>query len=114
MPFRIQNANNLTFTIDGTILASEDNVNWPLNENKDGTLDFWEIYDSEYIHIRGSGNVDGQGYWWWMREYIVANKFGRPHLVRMQRVRHAIIEGVKFTNSAMFHLNLNDIDDFLI
>lgn len=49
-----------------------------------------------------------------MREYINENKFGRPHILRMERVRHCIIEGVNFYNSPMYHMYLTDIDDFLI
>jgi polygalacturonase len=49
-----------------------------------------------------------------MREYVVANKYGRPHLLRMERVKHCTIEGVNWINSPMYHLYLTDIDDFLI
>jgi polygalacturonase len=79
MPIAIYNVRNLTFTIDGTILASQDYQSW--NVSGKTQLDFWSIQDSEYINVRGSGTVDGQGYWWWMREYIMANKGRRPHLI---------------------------------
>jgi hypothetical protein len=85
MPFHFKSLSNITFTIDGAIVASEDNENWPMKTDN-GLWDFWTIEDSENIHIRGSGSVEGKGYWWWMREYIVANKHGRPHLVKMERV----------------------------
>jgi len=94
---------------------STDNTNWP----NDGTghnsaLDFWYIEDSSNLHIRGEGMIDGQGYWWWMREYIVANKHGRPHMLSMRRVQYCIIEGLKFINSPRYHLSLIDVDSFLI
>lgn len=114
MPMNMSYLKNMTFTINGDLFLSEDNVNWPSDTGHNGAHNFLQISDSENIHIRGSGTIEGQGYWWWMREYIVANKFGRPHMLSMQRVRHCIIEGLHFHNSPRYHLSLTDIDDFLI
>ena len=49
-----------------------------------------------------------------MREYIVANKFSRPQILSMDRVQNCIIEGVKFLNSPRYHMDLNDINNFVI
>ncbi len=49
-----------------------------------------------------------------MREYAVLNYGNRPHLLRMNRVRNARIEGIRWTNSPMYHLFLIDIDNFYI
>jgi len=117
MPIEVSNVTNITFTVDGIIVLSEDNEKWPAkpkNDHENIVYDFWHIYDSEHIHIRGSGKIEGQGYWWWMREYIVANKNGRPHMLRMERVRHAIIEGVNWYNSPKYHIYITDIDDFIL
>jgi hypothetical protein len=81
-PTQIFGVNNLTITIDGTVRVSEDNINWP-NETEGNCWDFWTFRDMDYLHIRGSGEIDGQGYWWWMREYVIKNHAGRPHLLRM-------------------------------
>ncbi|CDW86325.1 polygalacturonase [Stylonychia lemnae] len=112
MPTQLNNLKNITFTIDGYVYLSDDNKNWP-NDGKT-VLDFIHINDSEDIHIRGEGTFDGQGYWWWMREYIVANKFSRPQILGMNRVQNCIIEGVRFLNSPRFHMYLQDINNFLI
>jgi polygalacturonase len=114
MPFNMSYLNNITFTVDGYLHASEDNNNWPNDIYGGGTLDFIKIEDSENIHLRGSGTIDGHGYWWWMREYIQTNHHGRPHLIKMNRIKNCTIEGLKFFNSPMFHMSLNDIDGFLI
>ncbi len=58
MPFKHENLWNVTFTVDGTIYMSEDNERWP-NETEKNCANFWEIYDSEYIYIRGNGTIDG-------------------------------------------------------
>ena len=49
-----------------------------------------------------------------MREYVVKNPHGRPNLFVMDRVEHAIVEGVKYVNSPFWHLRFDDINDFLI
>jgi hypothetical protein len=117
-------------------VASSDHINWPnhtdwqmekhavyhnssskrpLGGSDYGpVISFWEIHDSDGIYFKGSGSVDGQGYWWWMREYAVLNYGNRPHLLRMDRVRNCRIEGIRWTNSPMYHMFLIDIDNFYI
>ena len=112
MPIQMGFLNTITFTVDGVIQLSDDYKSWPTTGNS--VQHFWLIQDSESIHIQGTGLVEGQGYWWWMREYIVANPYGRPNMLAMRRVRHCIIEGVEFKNSPRYHLELLDTDDFLI
>lgn len=72
MPVHVSHLYNFKLTIDGTILASEDYVNW---ENRTDThcWDLFTIDDSTNIKIDGSGLVDGQGFKWWMREYAQTN-----------------------------------------
>jgi polygalacturonase len=136
MPILLENLHNVTFQIDGEVVASSDHINWPnhtdwqlekhahyhnssskrpLRGSDYGPcISFWEIHDSDGVYFRGSGSVDGQGYWWWMREYAVLNYGNRPHLLRMDRVRNARIEGIRWTNSPMYHMFLIDIDNFYI
>ena len=73
MPIYMNYIKNITFTIDGVIQLSEDNLNWPVADvtGKNSILDFWRIEDSQNLHIKGTGRIEGQGYWWWMREYVV-------------------------------------------
>lgn len=133
MPILMENVYNVTFIVDGDVVASSDHVNWPNHtEAQQGRsaqyeqhrplrgsdwgpcLSFWEIHDSEGLQFSGSGSVDGQGYWWWMRDYLVLNYGNRPHLLRMDRVRNVRIEGIYWTNSPMYHMFLMDIDNFYI
>ena len=81
MPVAAENLENIRFQIDGEVYASEDYQKW----NKTGKYyaDFWSINDSNNISFTGSGVVDGQGYWWWMREYALLNNGRRPHLLSM-------------------------------
>ena len=58
--------------------------------------------------------MDGHGYWWWMREYLILNKGTRPHLLAIQRVRNIRIEGVKWQNSPSYHIKLDDVDQVVM
>lgn len=114
MGMLIENIHNITFIIEGDVVASEDNVHWPNHtdwqlaqhvnyshyltpKGKVGGSDygpvisFWEIHDSSDLNFFGTGTIDGQGYAWWMREYLVLNYGNRPHLLRMDRVRNVKI-----------------------
>lgn len=134
MPILLENLRNVTFIVDAQVVASSDNINWPNHtdwqmaksahymqthrpygaSDYGPCISFWEIHDSEGIYFKGSGTVDGQGYWWWMRDYAVLNYGNRPHLLRMDRVRNARIEGINWVNSPMYHMFLMDIDNFYI
>ena len=36
--------------------------------------------DVDTLTVQGNGTVDGQGYMWWVREFIGMNKNNRPKL----------------------------------
>lgn len=94
MPVFADFLNDITFTIEGNVYASQDYQSWNFTNKQ--YRDFWNIQDSQNIRFQGSGVVDGQGYWWWMREYLILNKGRRPRLVNMYRVRNCHFEGVKW------------------
>jgi len=95
MPVYANYLKNITFVIDGEVWASQDYQN--CNKTSPSRYqDFWFIEDSEEIHFTGSGVVDGQGYWWWMREIAVLNNGKRPRLLQLSRVRNASFEYVKW------------------
>mmetsp|Transcript_48728 Transcript_48728/g.66278 ORF Transcript_48728/g.66278 Transcript_48728/m.66278 type:complete len:151 (+) Transcript_48728:17-469(+) len=80
MPVHVDGLYNFQLTIDGTILASEDYMNWE-NRTETHVYDFITINDSTNIKIDGTGLVDGQGFRWWMREYVQTNPAHRPCLL---------------------------------
>lgn len=60
MPVQLSNLFNITFIIDGTILASDDHLRWPVQKsNKKRIPEFITIEDSSFITITGNGIVDG-------------------------------------------------------
>lgn len=62
---------NITLTIEGEVLMSKDHLFWPHTSNKYVAL--LSIDDVEGLIIRGAGSIDGQGYMWWVREFIGMN-----------------------------------------
>jgi Glycosyl hydrolases family 28 len=105
MPVLVSHTRNITFTIDGKILLSEIFDSWPLH------TDFWHCLDSQDLTFRGSGVIDGRGYWWWWREIAVINKV-RPHIFLFERVARVNYSGVKLMNSPQYHIHSRDILDF--
>jgi polygalacturonase len=64
--------------------------------------------------ISGKGLVDGQGYNWWMRVLTKQNKGRRPILLNIEKSTNGYIGGIKWQNSPFYHINLDDVDRFLI
>lgn len=64
MPIIVSNLNDITFDINGAVLASKRWENWPYSseENKSNYLDFWTIQDSNGLTFKSSeksGKIDG-------------------------------------------------------
>jgi hypothetical protein len=117
MPVQVDHIYNVDLVINGTVYASQDYESWNISGNR--YISFWQISDAENITVTGHGTVDGQGFWWWMREYlhifnIPGNKAIRPYLFVMSRVKGAYFSGVKYQNSPSFHLKFDDVQDFLL
>ncbi len=111
---------HVTLELDAgaTLLGSEDPNDYPLLRSK------WEgegvrlnhaalIYGEglENVTITGRGTIDGRGHKWWARQRLVAESGAdlaratdtlRPFLFRVIDTKNLLIEGVKFTNSAMW------------
>ena len=72
--------------------------------------DFFSINDAENITFSGAGTIDGQGFNWWMREYIGKNILGRPKIFNIRRSRNFEFSGVRLINSPYYHIDARDID----
>jgi len=110
MPVYVANVRNITVVIDGTVRLSKRHDVWPLSKN-DTNRHMFDFTDVENLTIRGNGTVDGQGYMWWVREYLGLNHNKRPSLLNVERARNLEITGVRWINGPRFHLWLEDIDN---
>lgn len=66
----VTNIHNVTFTIEGSVFAAQEFDNWPL-KNNNKVFDFWTFEDSSHLHLKGDGVIDGQGFQWWVREFMI-------------------------------------------
>ena len=104
MPVQLYNITNVDFVINGTLLLSK-NI-W----QKDNIEAFILLEYVENITFSGTGLIDGQGYMWWVREYLQKNLYGRPRIIRIKRCRNFEWSGVKLLNSPYYHILALDID----
>ena len=110
MPVWAAGISNIVFQIDGTLRLSKAHHHFP-ERNPGEIRDLFFFSDVDTITFQGSGEIDGQGYMWWVREFIGMNKSGRPRMIWIQRGRNIEFTGVRWTNSPHFHLWLKDIDN---
>mmetsp|Transcript_6396 Transcript_6396/g.8550 ORF Transcript_6396/g.8550 Transcript_6396/m.8550 type:complete len:106 (-) Transcript_6396:1052-1369(-) len=104
MPVAQRELHNLTITIDGTILASKRHHFWPHDGGKVAHLFYFA--EAHNFTMRGNGTVDGQGYMWWIREYLGTNHHGRPCLIRMDGATNIEFTGIRWMNSPYYHLDI--------
>lgn len=63
------------------------------------------------LTFQGNGTVDGQGYMWWVREFIQRNTHGRPKLMEFHQGRNLHFSGIRWIDSPSFHFVFKDIDN---
>ena len=51
------------------------------------------------IVFRGKGEIDGQGFMWWVREVLKENDLGRPQLLRIENGKNIEFKEIKVRNS---------------
>jgi polygalacturonase len=118
MPVWGSDMSNMTIMIDGTIKASKRQLMWPIHHWNEPT-DPWselrvrDLFSFSNVHnfkFVGKGTIDGQGYMWWVREYLGLNGFKRPHLLSINKSTNVEVAGVRFLNSPSFHVSVYEFD----
>lgn len=110
MPLYIANLTDVTINIDGTLLASQNWRQWPIyvpNGGKSRYIDFLTFDTSNGLTFNSpskSGVLDGQGYMWWMREWLKLNKAHRPKLLVILTSSNIELSQILVTNSPSFHI----------
>ena len=66
MPVNMHNIHNVTFIIEGKMIASKIVKLWPKKPNSTYYQDFISCADCHYLTIQGGGKIDGRGYHWWL------------------------------------------------
>jgi len=58
--------------------------------------------DAKNVTVTGYGVVDGQGEYWWKRQYAGQNPYPRPYLVCFSRCEHVVLENLTLINSPVW------------
>jgi len=98
--------------VDGTVIFSDDIKKFPLDEGGGGRNPFWQFTNSEFLHLSGSGVIDGQGLEWWRLCYTGNDK--RPLLIEFYQCREIVIEGVYLLNSPRYSINFKDCENIVV
>ena len=70
-PIRAENMEDVTFDINGAVLATKRWLSWPIQGNYYDIL--FQIDNSKNLVFKSStksGSLDGQGFMWWVREIL--------------------------------------------
>ena len=103
LPVRSEHIINITVQIDGTLLVSKDYKSFP-NKDSNNIEDFFTFRFCHDLVFKGEGVIDGQGFMWWIREFISKNTYGRPLLVVFRDSQNIEWTGVKLMNGPYYHL----------
>lgn len=98
--------------VDGTIIFSDDIHKFPLDEGGGGRHPFWQFTNSEFIHLSGTGLLDGQGLNWWRLCYTGNDR--RPLLIEFVQSREIVVEGLYLLNSPRYSINFNDCENIVV
>jgi polygalacturonase len=119
MPAHLTDLDGITIRIDGTIKASKRHTRYPADLKwkssgywKGQAWTIFQINDSKNLIFEGKGTVDGQGFMWWMRDFLNKNVNMRPHLFTMERVENVEVTGIRWINSPRFTMHHYDINNF--
>jgi len=97
----------VTLTIDGTLTASDDFRNYPLDD--DQVKNIFTIMNWDGLHIQGAGVIEGQGFMWWVRDFMNLNPNNRPHMLWYSNVKNIEVSGLKLQNSPHFFVYLSEV-----
>lgn len=113
MPIWADEITNIVFQIDGTLRLSKRHRQFPLRiEGK--VRDLFRFNDVDSITFQGSGEIDGQGYMWWVRELLSQNKNERPKMFVVNRGRNLHLTGIRWVNSPQKFIEPVDVDNLYI
>jgi polygalacturonase len=87
----------------------------PLEKYPGGTVSPADFITASRVHdisITGSGTIDGQGAPWWP----FARQAGarRPRMIAIRSCERVLIEGVRLTDSPMFHIAMSGVSDVTV
>ena len=118
LPVHAHHVKDIEIVIDGTLLVSKNYLHYKTDPERwasmtDGyyTEEFLTFRDVEDIVFRGKGQIDGQGYMWWIREILRKNPIGRPKVLRVVGGKNIEFTGITVKNGPYYHIHFYDVED---
>jgi polygalacturonase len=118
LPVHASHIRDIEIVIDGTLLVSKhyehyktDPERWASMTDGYYTEEFLTFRDVEDIIFRGKGEIDGQGYMWWIREILRKNPIGRPKVLRIVGGKNIEFSGITVRNGPYYHIHVYDVED---
>ena len=110
-----QGLKNVTIQIDGSLIMDNNRTGWPHASNG-AALDFFQVVNSHFVTLSGTGLIDGQGMVWWDAAVIgeIGSHNTRPHMLNIISSTDVTIEGLTLRNSPRFHLHFSDCARVLV
>ena len=107
------NLYDLTLQIDGSLIAWGGDIALWTKDNRNKTISFISLSNCKNITIRGNGVIEGLGYRWWWHVILIGDD-NRPNLLDIHDSQNIVIDGLTFSNSPQYHINLRNIENGLI
>ena len=123
LPVHVINVTDVEFVIDGTLLISKNYeafLEWDITHCSNETdkclkmPQFLGFVGVEDITFRGKGEIDGQGYMWWVREVLRIDPIGRPTMIHIWKGRNIDFSGITLRNSPRYHIDFNDVENVYV
>jgi polygalacturonase len=110
-PVCMENNTTLYISAGAKLVFIQDHTAWPVIDTR------WEgserpahtpcIYGKglENVTITGSGELDGQGAYWWNLHQNGGLKYPRPRFIGLEDCKRVVIEGIRLVNSPSWTIN---------
>jgi polygalacturonase len=64
----------------------------------------------EEVTLDGTGTIEGQGFKWWVREFLSQNLYQRPFMIYFHLSRHVQVNDVLVRNAPYYHVVFDDCE----
>ena len=112
----LQDAEDVTLQINGTLNALDDFEHWPVDSQGGSFLHFLSIVNSSHITLQGPNSdpqslskIDGRGKKWWNAFILGTLKYKRPKLIMVVSCKNMLVQDILLHSSPSFHLDLSGV-----
>ncbi len=112
MPIAAEGVSDVTIAIDAEIVYPDERSAFPADDGKNyNPLLYFHNCKNLVFTGSGSGAIEGQGYWWWVFEFLNENQYERPHMLLIEVCSGIVFEKIALRNSPRFHFKMQDVEN---